>query len=413
MKWSSRIRCRNCRAFNEADRRFCAHCGSPLPRRGYGAGGISVAGQVARGLSVLVLVAVMLGLAYGVYYAADRYFFTALGPDPVSLETVTTVTTLRSTTTTTLREERSASGTNRYVTAVAITQLGFPEGAPTLVLVPGDDHARAICAVPLAAAYGGTVLITPSDGLTTELAAEIERLSPTEVFLVGVARPSRLTNQVQEILADANIKSLGGDDAYQTAALVAAQIKEKLGQVPKVVVVPATGVTDGLAIAPLAGAGGWPILFAREDGSLPRTTTRAISDLEATSALVVGTRAEIDLDDVERQVGASSDETVALVIQYALSQGMSFAHTAITTGDIFPDGVAASCYLARDKGMLLLARDGQLPSELQALYDQHKSDIRTIDFIALPGLANALKAAGSTTTTEAGNGTTTVTTEAR
>lgn len=412
MEWNDRIRCRNCRGLNEAGRMYCSVCGAPLPRKD-DRGRASIARRVARGVGALVLAVALLGVAYGIYWAADHYFLDALGSvEEEQVGTVTTVTEIISTTTTTepAREDRViAAGADRYATAINITKLGFPEGAPALVLVAGDDFPEGMVAAPLAAAYKGAILLVPPDGLTEELSAEIARLGPTRVFLVGVARPTRVTNQLTELLQEPEIENLAGDDAYETAALVAKQVAAELGTVKRVVIVSSAGFADAIAVGPLAAANGWPLLLAREDGELPRTTTRAISDLEVTEALVVGLETELDLDTVERQAGADSDETAALVAAYAAEQGLDFVHTVLVSGDGFPEALVAAPYVALDKGMLLLAKGGELPAATKALLDENLEEVATLDFIALPALAKEMKqtaGGASGTTSSAGTSTT-------
>jgi putative cell wall-binding protein len=209
-------------------------------------------------------------------------------------------------------------------------------------------------------------------------------------------------------LGDPGIASLTGDNRYETAALVAQQVKAKLGTVSKVVVAPSDSFAEAIAVAPLAAAKGWPILLSPLEGKTPVAITDAIGELAVASALVVGTTSELEMTDVERLVGADSYETVALIAQYALTQGLSFAHTAIVTGENFPDGLPTGPYLALDNGILLLAKDGRLPPAILALFNTNRAGIRTLDFIALPELAEALalpntrtaETTGATETTE-------------
>jgi putative cell wall-binding protein len=395
MKSTKGIVCRECRGLNPPDGRFCWFCGAKLPRVRRGPDGRWTTGQwVVQGLKWFTAAVVVVAVLGGIYYAIDRYLVPTFRDKPTTTVTVvrtTTSTTSSTTTTTTPRTDRLvAGGADRYATAIAISKFGFPEGAPALVLVPGDDYAKGISVTPLAGAWGGPVLLLPAEGIRDDLSAEIQRLDPARVFLVGVSKPKSVTAKLEDILEKPTVTRLAGDDPYETAALVAAEVKAKLGTVSKVVVVPSNSFVEAIAAAPLAAAKGWPILLVTEDGKVPAATTNAIEDLGATSALVVGTDAELKLSDVERQVGADSFETAAFIVQYALTQGMSFAHTAIATGDAFPEGLAAAPYLALDNGILLLAKDGRLPSAILSLFTDNLEAILTLDFIALPDLAEEL-----------------------
>jgi hypothetical protein len=72
------------------------------------------------------------------------------------------------------------------------------------------------------------------------------------------------------------------------------------------------------------------------------------------------------------------------VAAYAFTNaGLTFAHTALATGDKFPDALAAGPYLAQDQGILLLSPlNGPVPDVIQdVLYEQRKA-IEEFTFIA-------------------------------
>ena len=412
---TDRIVCRECRGQNDPAARFCWYCGASLHSRGYYASGsrkaARVTGEVFKWLIPVVVVA---AVAVGVFYVVDAYLLSPLRSSPARVETQpsTTVKVISTTTTTTTapRTDRVVAGSDRYGTAIAISKLGYPQGAPALVLATGDDYTEAVCAAPLAAAYKAPILLVPPEGIRADLSTEIERLNPSRIFLVGVSGSSKVKRQLRDLLGDPGIASLTGDDRYETAALVAQQVKAKLGTVSKVVVAPSDSFAEAIAVAPLAAAKGWPILFGPLEGKIPAATTDAIGELGVASALVVGTKSELSLTDVERQVGADSYATAALIARYALTQGLSFAHTAIVTGDNFPDGLPAGPYLALDNGILLLAKEGRLPPAILAVFNANQSAIRTLDFIALPDLAEAMARPRTGTTATSGTTETTETT---
>ena len=79
----------------------------------------------------------------------------------------------------------SIRGTHRYHTAQLISQAMFPAALPAgagVVVAPGETFQEALCGAPLAAAYGGPVLLTPASGLENGTRAELQRLAPTYVF---------------------------------------------------------------------------------------------------------------------------------------------------------------------------------------------------------------------------------------
>lgn len=399
-----RVECRMCRGLNDPRNAFCEYCGASLRDQGYKeTGRKAVGGVLARSVKRLFFVAVIIAVLGAVYYGVDRYLLPVFQSDesPVISVSTTALLDVPTTTTTIPREDKVIAGENRYATAIAISKLGFAGGVPGVVLAGGETYSEAVCAAPLAAAYGGPVLLVPPEGVSEQLAAEIERLNPATVFLVGVSRPTRVKNQVKEVLADADVKNLAGDTAYETAVLIAEEVQAKVGQIEKVVLVPSDSFQEGLAVAPLAAAKGWPILLKPKEDDTPRATVKAIEALGATSVLVVGTTADLDLADVETKAGADVYETCALVASYAAEQGLSFEHTAFATGEDFPDGLAAAPYLAVDNGILLLTKPAALPEAIQKVFNENSEDILRLDFVGLRDLAKTLAASSGATSTMA------------
>ncbi len=64
--------------------------------------------------------------------------------------------------------------------------------------------------------------------------------------------------------------------------------------------------------------------------------------------------------------------------------GLTFAHLGITTGDKFPDALAAGPYLALDRGILLLSPlKGPLPSFIGAEIAGNGAAVKRVSFIAM------------------------------
>ena len=78
------------------------------------------------------------------------------------------------------------AGADRFATSVAASRAAFPTGTPVpVVYLAPTVFDEAYSAVPAAAAQGGGVLLTPPDVLPAAVAAELDRLNPTRIVLVG------------------------------------------------------------------------------------------------------------------------------------------------------------------------------------------------------------------------------------
>ncbi len=85
---------------------------------------------------------------------------------------------------------------------------------------------------------------------------------------------SAVFRQVTEIAPAASITTLIGEDRYETAALVADQLKIKAGAPTKVVIAPADSLADALSVGTLAAVNHWPILYTPQRGTLPQVDAR-------------------------------------------------------------------------------------------------------------------------------------------
>jgi putative cell wall-binding protein len=262
------------------------------------------------------------------------------------------------------------AGATRYDTAIAVSRAGWPGGAHGVVIASGADFPDALAAAPLARAYGGPVLLTPSGSLGSAVTQELRRLAPKHVFIAGGTSVVSQTvrTQLASLPSRPAIVRCGGADRYETAALVAKQVKVKLGSTPRLVVCTGSTFGDALSVASLAAARGWPILLAK-GGTLTPATRSALSYLAPSSSLLVGSTTRLPgsiaalVPSATRIGGADGPSTSVAVAAWAKAKGYtSLDVLGIATSAGFPDALAVGPYLAQTRGMLLLTPPTGLPS---------------------------------------------------
>ncbi len=275
-------------------------------------------------------------------------------------------------------------GSDRYETAILVSKQAYPGGAPAVVLAKGDDFPDALAAAPLAVAYGGPVILTPSWGLTSAVENELKRLDPTTVIFIGL--PANVKTELVAVLPTATVKSFVGTDRYHTAALLAAELKTKRGSVVRVVLTAGDKFPDALSVAPLAAKKGWAIILTPQAGPLPDVSRDAIQDLGVTRALIVGTYVQPPAVVTQKvsKVGADRYHTSALVGEYAKLVGLSYAHLAVATGENYPDALVVGPYLAKDGGILLLTMPNGVPATIQAALIINRDEVEHVVFPGLP-----------------------------
>jgi putative cell wall-binding protein len=76
-------------------------------------------------------------------------------------------------------------GADRFATSVAVSAATYPSGVGTLYVATGTDFPDGLAAGPVAALAGGPLLLVQRGVLPTSVAAEIRRLNPANVVVVG------------------------------------------------------------------------------------------------------------------------------------------------------------------------------------------------------------------------------------
>ncbi|MFE9234239.1 cell wall-binding repeat-containing protein [Cellulosimicrobium funkei] len=183
------------------------------------------------------------------------------------------------------------AGANRYTTAVAATSSLAP-GIPVLYLASGTGFADALSAAPAAAAEGGALLLVPNATIPPAVRAEIVRLQPERIVVVGGAGAvsAEVQSELWALRPEAGlpqILTLAGADRYETSRKVA---ESAFGHsVGAVVVADGRSFPDALAAGAAAGAAGVPVVLVPGNAaSLAPEAARTFRSLGVRGVTVVG-----------------------------------------------------------------------------------------------------------------------------
>jgi hypothetical protein len=278
--------------------------------------------------------------------------------------------------------------------ALALSKKAFAGGAPAVVITTVDGYADSLSAAVLAKVYGGPLLVTSSSSLSASVATELTRLNPTKVFLVGLPASfvAGVKGAVPALTDPTQIVVLKGADRYETAALVAREIKGKLGSVSQVVVAPGDSYAAAVAASTLAAVKGWPLLLTPAAGPFPQVSADALAELGVDSGMVVGTGLTPPGFTVTKRITGTTStsdpdgrfDLCAKVAEYASSQGwLSFAHVGLVPGDVYAAGEATAAFLALDKGVLLFSGTSGLPQATANALKTNAAKVSKVDFVGL------------------------------
>jgi len=110
-------------------------------------------------------------------------------------------------------------GADRFATAAAISQNTYANGATNVYLATGATFPDALAGAALAAVAGGPLLLTNATTLPSATAAEITRLHPSAIVVLGgsAAVSDSVANAAVQAAGGAALSRLQSADRYATA----------------------------------------------------------------------------------------------------------------------------------------------------------------------------------------------------
>jgi putative cell wall-binding protein len=172
-------------------------------------------------------------------------------------------------------------GNNRYDTAARVSKNTFKNGAPVTYVATGENYADALAGGAAGAHNGGPLLLVARDSVPSETGAELARLRPGRIVILG--GQGAVSDAVAAQLGQYGpVSRIAGSNRYATAAKVA---RSEFGSLVGGVVV-ATGEAFPDAVA--AGAAGFPILLVPSTGEAPAEARAALTALAPLGVLVLG-----------------------------------------------------------------------------------------------------------------------------
>ena len=256
-----------------------------------------------------------------------------------------------------------AAGADRYETAAVISQGSFaPSVGSTVFVTSGEAPADALTAGPAAASLDAPLLLTRADALPAATAAELERLTPATVYVVGGSDRVSATTlaAIAAAAPGATVERIAGQDRYDTAVDVAEKF---FPAADGVVLTRGDTFPDALSGGAAAAATGVPLMIT-EPGALPAPVAAWLAGRTFEASLVVGGPTSVSADvaatlaartgdpaAATRVAGADRYDTAAAVATEVFPDAVT---AVIATGDDFPDALAGVPAAALNAAPMLL-----------------------------------------------------------
>jgi putative cell wall-binding protein len=262
------------------------------------------------------------------------------------------------------------TGNDRFAVANAISLESFPGGASTVFVATGANYPDALSAAPAAVKLNAPLLLTYPGELPGSVVAEIQRLKPTNIVVVGgSASVSDGVLGALDPLAE-NVIRISGNDRFETSRAIA---DYAFGSGASTAYV-ATGANfpDALAAGSAAGSAGAPVLLV--NGNIPTVdaaTVNKLNDLGVSTVKIAGGPVAVS-DSIAQSLGANGRAVSRLSGNDRFSTAVALNEDALdtsatvylATGHNFPDALAGSVLAGAKDSALLLAHTSCVPASV-------------------------------------------------
>ncbi len=259
-------------------------------------------------------------------------------------------------------------GANRYATAAAVSSTFLSPGIDVAYVATGENFPDALAGSAAAGAgAGGPVLLVRPTSVPSETAAELRRLKPNTIVVLGGT--VAISAGVESALGDyGTVVRVAGSNRYSTGALVSNYAFPSGASTAYV----ATGENfpDALAGGPAAVGANGPVLLVGQD-SIQSSVRTELARLNLSTIKVLGgpvaVSASVEADlkayasTVTRLSGSNRYATAAAVSKDTFAPGVDTIFVA--TGTNFPDALAGGPIAGILGGPILLTDPNSIPSD--------------------------------------------------
>ncbi|WP_066039553.1 cell wall-binding repeat-containing protein [Herbiconiux solani] len=245
------------------------------------------------------------------------------------------------------------AGTDRYDGAVKISQAAYPAPAtvPVVYVATGQNYPDALSAGPAAVKQGGPLLLVTRDEVPAVVQAEIRRLAPGRIVVVGGPNSvsDAVAGQLGTLVAGTSVERLAGADRYAASRAVVQSVfgSPEGATAPSAYAATGTNFPDALSAGGAAGSALEPVVLV--NGSQPSAdaeTLQLFRSLQTQSIVVAGGPNSVSQGVLDSLSGVpASVSRVSAADRYQTSIALNQAFTSsstvyLATGLNFPDALA-------------------------------------------------------------------------
>jgi len=251
----------------------------------------------------------------------------------------------------------------------------------SVILVRNDLYTDALVAGPFSAYYSPILYTIPST-ISQDTIKTMENLNVKKVIIIGG------TDAVFKSIAEKlekmglQVERIAGKDRYETSALVAKLLKDKIS---KIFIVSGENLEDALTLAPYAAEQKAAILLT-EPQKLNQITRETIKSLGINDITIIGGTLSVSAN-VEQELKSMGLEISRIqgIDRYdtavKIAEKMTGTQLVIARGDRPGDALAAGAFAIKQKAILILVQKDQLPPTVKTYLESKKGTFTNVYFI--------------------------------
>ncbi|WP_382307511.1 cell wall-binding repeat-containing protein [Herbiconiux sp. UC225_62] len=267
-------------------------------------------------------------------------------------------------------EVHRIGGSDRFDVAAGVSAEAFAPGVPVVYVASGSGFADALSGSAAAGVGGGPILLVTRDGIPTKVAAELTRLRPARIVVLGGTTSVSAAVESQLARYGRAVSRDGGADRFEVSASVSA---DAFGGGARVAFVASGEVfPDALSGSAAAGQLQGPVLLVQKR-AVPAAVEAELVRLHPDRIVVIGGEATIDASVAAALGGIAPVSRIAGSDRFAVSANVSAAHVLsgvdtvyVASGAVFSDALSGSAAAIADRSPVLLVDTDSIPAVIDA-----------------------------------------------
>ncbi|MBF4573359.1 cell wall-binding repeat-containing protein [Herbiconiux sp. VKM Ac-1786] len=264
-------------------------------------------------------------------------------------------------------------GPDRFATSAAASAGVFSPGVAVAYIASGETFADALSAGPAAGAQGGPVLLVTKNAVPTVIAAELARLKPAKIVVLG-GTAAIAESVVTSLKATAPTTRIAGADRFAVSAAVSKAVFAP--NAPVVYVASGANYPDALSGGAAAGLKKAPLLLVTPT-SVPAAIATELGRLKPAKIVMLGGTVSLS-PAVEKALKAIAPTTrIAGADRFVVSAAVSAATFTpgvpvvyLVSGQNFPDALSGAAAATKQGGPVLLVTRDSIPAAVKAELDR-------------------------------------------